>query len=422
MRIFLSFSSEQRDLANRIRLKLQAAGYDVFFDEEIKGGSGYDAHIRDEMAAADKLLFLASPSSLTEGRYTHTELKLAEQRWPKPEGSVLAVLVDGASGADLPPYLGAVTSAMQPKGDVASDVVAEVVHIWPRTLKRFIKPALMLFAIAAVLGLGAKLLFDAQALERLTPARFQARQRDFRAAELTELKQAVPEIVRKVIEDMATKWEVPLPTSEPPSIVRLEMRLDVIAVWIFQDAVKAGVLRNNVDEFMDVESRDKLRGLLESHFYPIGAQALTWQDRVRSPDSDEPLRVWFDERWHHEFDPDNAEDRRNANLILHGDEAVSGSEGWPTPATPRRLVFARSLSEAFDKNHATARMAFLVLASAGDPAVREKRGWKADHPVALAVQDAREYAEKCLAVVWEAGLKDADRYLVKMYKQDYVKP
>jgi hypothetical protein len=77
------------------------------------------------------MIFIASPESLSEGKYTLTELRMFSEKWPDPIGRVMTVVLDDVSYNNLPPYLGAVTSALRPKGNIPSEVVASVVSGWP---------------------------------------------------------------------------------------------------------------------------------------------------------------------------------------------------------------------------------------------------------------------------------------------------
>lgn len=133
MRIFISFASEQSHLAESIYRKLLAAGYKAFFaSSSIRASSGYDARIRKEVGAADRMIFLASPDALAEGKFTHNELDMFSRKWPDPTGRVMTVLLNSASYEDLPPYLGSVTSALSPTGDTSSHVVSTVLELWPK--------------------------------------------------------------------------------------------------------------------------------------------------------------------------------------------------------------------------------------------------------------------------------------------------
>ncbi len=132
MQIFISFASEQSKTAESIYRKLLAAGYDVFFSSDsIRAGEGYDERIRNAIVDADRVIFLASPDSLQDGCYTLTELQMISRKWEDPTGVVMPVLLEGATYGDLPAYLGAVTSAIEPQGSVESEVVATVIDVWP---------------------------------------------------------------------------------------------------------------------------------------------------------------------------------------------------------------------------------------------------------------------------------------------------
>ena len=124
MKIFLSYSSAQRAIAEPLSLALEAEGHDVFFDRhDLPAGDAYNSRIREAIADADRFVFLVSPESLREGSYAQTELKLAQARWPRPGGRVLPVMAKPTPFDLLPPYLGAVT-VMQPAGNLVAAVAA----------------------------------------------------------------------------------------------------------------------------------------------------------------------------------------------------------------------------------------------------------------------------------------------------------
>ena len=94
MDIFISYASEQRTLAEEIALALRGEGHQVFFDRtQLTDGDGYNAALREAIESADLLVFLVSPEAVKGGRYTLTELGLAQEKWPSPTGHVLPVLV-----------------------------------------------------------------------------------------------------------------------------------------------------------------------------------------------------------------------------------------------------------------------------------------------------------------------------------------
>ncbi|MCM3903139.1 MAG: toll/interleukin-1 receptor domain-containing protein [Pyrinomonadaceae bacterium] len=126
MKIFLCYSSSECTTAESIRLALVAEGHEVFFDRsDLPAGGEYHARISLAIKASALFIFLVSPDSLTKGRYTLTELDIAQGQWEHPAGHVLPVLVQPTPIKDLPAYLRAVT-LLEPKGDVAADVARAV--------------------------------------------------------------------------------------------------------------------------------------------------------------------------------------------------------------------------------------------------------------------------------------------------------
>jgi formylglycine-generating enzyme required for sulfatase activity len=127
MKIFLSYSSKDRTLAEPIYLALRAQRHAVFFDRsDLPAGEEYDVRIREAIEDADLFLFLVSPDALHEGSYTLTELAIAQKTWPHPGGKVLPVLVRPTELDKLPPYLLAVT-VLEPVGNMPASI-ADAVH------------------------------------------------------------------------------------------------------------------------------------------------------------------------------------------------------------------------------------------------------------------------------------------------------
>ncbi len=126
MKLFISYPSDQQDLAERLRLALEAEEHEVFTDRsELKEGEPYHEALREAIESADALIFLVTPRSIAPGSYALTELDIAQRRWRSPAGRVLPVLAAPTPIEDIPPYLRAVT-LLQPKGDLVADTVAAV--------------------------------------------------------------------------------------------------------------------------------------------------------------------------------------------------------------------------------------------------------------------------------------------------------
>ncbi len=124
MKIFLSFSSVQRNLAEEVRLALEEYGHDVFYDAaKLQPGGFYNAKIYDAINTSDVMVFLISPESIKRGKYSLTELEMAKRRWPKPSGRVLPVMVKKTNLDEVDPYLKSVT-VLIPKGNIAAEIAA----------------------------------------------------------------------------------------------------------------------------------------------------------------------------------------------------------------------------------------------------------------------------------------------------------
>ena len=124
MKIFISYPSEQRRVADEINLALRGQGYDVFFDRDRLPSAG-DFHeaIRSDLMESDLMVFLITPQAVKKGKYTMTELAFARKKWPSPEGRVLPVMISPTDIGKIPAYLAAVTIE-DPMGNVAAEVVA----------------------------------------------------------------------------------------------------------------------------------------------------------------------------------------------------------------------------------------------------------------------------------------------------------
>lgn len=158
MKIFLSYASEHRAIAERINLTLNSEGHDVFFDRtDLPEAEGFDARIRRALQASDLFIFLLSPQSVEPGSYVRTELRIAENHWPNPEGRVLPVVVEETPVDDVPAYLRAVTW-LEAEGDLAAEVAAVVARIAkkrgvPLPSRRTLLALGVLVVTAVVIGL-----------------------------------------------------------------------------------------------------------------------------------------------------------------------------------------------------------------------------------------------------------------------------
>ena len=126
LKVFLSYASEQHDLAEQIHLTLINSGHDVFFDRtSLPPGKDFNPAILDRIRSSDLFVFLISPQSVEDGAYARTELRFAQQVWNNPEGHVLPVMAVETPLARVPNYLKAVT-VLRPEGNLAAEVAATV--------------------------------------------------------------------------------------------------------------------------------------------------------------------------------------------------------------------------------------------------------------------------------------------------------
>src|SRR5687767_7182769 len=98
-------------------------GVKIFLSYPSEAGFEYDQAIARAIGESDLFVFFITPASVQSGRYTLTELGLAERRWPHAGGRVLPVMVKPTDIATIPAYLRAV-NILTPRGDI----VAETVH------------------------------------------------------------------------------------------------------------------------------------------------------------------------------------------------------------------------------------------------------------------------------------------------------
>ncbi|MDQ3127100.1 MAG: SUMF1/EgtB/PvdO family nonheme iron enzyme, partial [Chloroflexota bacterium] len=126
MKIFLSYSSQNRARVEPVNFALAAQGHDVFFDrDDLSAGTEYDQRIIEAVEGADLFVFMLSPASIRPGSYALTELSLAQKKWTNPSGRVLPVAVEPVAFDHIPPYLKSVT-VLEPIGNLAAAVVDAV--------------------------------------------------------------------------------------------------------------------------------------------------------------------------------------------------------------------------------------------------------------------------------------------------------
>ena len=125
MKVFLSYASEDRPIAERVCRTLESEGHDVFFDrDDLKGGDVYGIRIRESIEKCDVFIFLVSPKSIDAG-YALTELGLLEARPPDQRPPIVPVLAEPTDLTKLPPLLRPLT-VLEPVGDLPAEVAARI--------------------------------------------------------------------------------------------------------------------------------------------------------------------------------------------------------------------------------------------------------------------------------------------------------
>lgn len=142
MRIFLSYASEQKNIAEPIAFSLRQRGHKVFLDkDDLPAGASYDDQIEEAIATSDVFLFLISPESVTKGRFTLTELSFARKKWPLAHRNILPVMAVPTAFDDVPNYLKAVT-VLEPQGSIAAEVASAVDDLRRGVPARIIVPGM----------------------------------------------------------------------------------------------------------------------------------------------------------------------------------------------------------------------------------------------------------------------------------------
>lgn len=147
MRVFLSYASEHKEVAEPIAFSLRGRGHKVFLDkDDLPPGKSYDDQIAQAIEDSDLFIFLISPESVGKGRFTLTELGFARQKWPVANRNILPVVIRPVDFAEIPAYLKAVT-VLEPMGNIAAEVSNAVKRLGHGVPLRVVLP------IMAALGL-----------------------------------------------------------------------------------------------------------------------------------------------------------------------------------------------------------------------------------------------------------------------------
>src|SRR5688500_7609091 len=154
MRVFLSYASKDRDLAERVCRVLETEGHDVFFDrDDLGGGDAFGQRIRGAIRRSHVLVYLISQASITPPSYALTELSHAIDPRPSRGLTILPVRTDPTPIASVPAALRAYT-ILEPQGDVPAEIASAVDRIARRHGQRRLVVMATAALAAVVLGGG----------------------------------------------------------------------------------------------------------------------------------------------------------------------------------------------------------------------------------------------------------------------------
>jgi TIR domain/VHL beta domain len=174
MKIFLAYASPDKATAESVAFSLRGRGHKVFLDrDDLPPGGSFDQQIERAIKGCDIFVFLISPDSVAEGRYTLAELAFARKKWLHPDGCVLPIMTRKTPLEQVPPYLKAVT-ILEPAGNIAAETGAAVDAMFDRSdrrttagtraavdkMRKSWKRLVALLAACAVAGLLAYFLFS----------------------------------------------------------------------------------------------------------------------------------------------------------------------------------------------------------------------------------------------------------------------
>jgi hypothetical protein len=94
--IFISYSSKDRAVAERVRDALADAGYEVFWDQSTPAGQDWDSWIRERLTGAGLVVTLWTKSSVASPNVRHEAIIAREA------GKLLPVMVDALAPTDFP--------------------------------------------------------------------------------------------------------------------------------------------------------------------------------------------------------------------------------------------------------------------------------------------------------------------------------
>ena len=94
MKIFVSYAAEDREAAEEVAHSVRGRGHTVFLDRSsLPPGGNYEQQIENAIRRSSLMVFLITTGSIAEGRFTLTELKMAQEKWRSARDRVLPVML-----------------------------------------------------------------------------------------------------------------------------------------------------------------------------------------------------------------------------------------------------------------------------------------------------------------------------------------
>jgi len=129
MNLFISYASEQHDVADRLAIALTNEGHNVFFDaDSLRAGENYNERLRKAIDNCDQFIYLVSPESVEDGSYARSELQMAQRRFKIAVGHILPVMIAPTDYSTIPNYAKSVT-VLEPEGDAVVAVLNRMAEI-----------------------------------------------------------------------------------------------------------------------------------------------------------------------------------------------------------------------------------------------------------------------------------------------------
>jgi|GEM_PF-556950 len=152
MKIFLSYASQDRAIADSINHALLDQGHDVFFDrDDLSPGEEYHNTIRAAIERAELFVFLISEYAIDPGSYTLNELDIAEECIKAVSGRLLPVMLRPMPLDKIPTFAKTVTLLESP-GNITAATADAVYRISQRRQRALLTKVGAALAVCLILG------------------------------------------------------------------------------------------------------------------------------------------------------------------------------------------------------------------------------------------------------------------------------